>query len=232
LISKSADEYEIIEVPIVDAKRNSEIDSSFVSLDEKGLKGHGIRVYTGYPKTDLFNDLEPIKADKKIKEFYNDRLQKGNNKFIVTNIQEFDKFDYDNDFRVHYDFAISDYVVKRDDEIYINLNLNKVLINSKIDESRKTDIELDYKRNFSYYTELAIPDGYELDYLPENLNLSNDCLSVTISYEHQDRKIIYKQQVKFDLLVLKKSGQKDFMDLTKKVENAYKGTIVLKKNKN
>ncbi|MEN8120200.1 MAG: DUF3857 domain-containing protein [Bacteroidota bacterium] len=230
LVGKDQD-YEIIEIPVINAEQNTEVDSSFVRIDKKSLKGRGSRLYTGYNKIDVFNELEPLNNGKKTEERYNQLLRKGNNKFIIENVKEVNKFDYDKNFQVNYDYTVSDYVVTTTDEVYVNLNLDKILLAKKIEENRETDIEIEYKFFYSFINELSIPEGYTVDYLPGNLNFSNDLLSVAITYEQKGNKIIYSHQVKFDFLILIKAKHEAYMDLVKKVEKAYKESIVFKKIK-
>lgn len=231
LIGNGDDSFNIIEVPIVKAEMNTEIDTSTILIDEKKLKGNATKIFTGYRKIDVYNKLESLNTPKKLKYFYKEILQKGNNKFNTNNITEVNKFDYDKDFKVNFDFTISDYVVTTADEIYINLNLEKRGLEYIIEDNRKTDIEIRYKNSYSFINELIIPEGFQVDYLPENINFENNLFSASFTYEQKNKKIIYTHKLKFDFLILNKKDQQEYSKLLKKVEKVYKETIVLKKNK-
>ena len=231
LIGNEDDGFKIIKVPIVEAKINTEIDTSFLHIHEKSLVGSATKVFTGYKKIDIYHQLEPLNTQKKLKIFYKGKLQKGNNKFNTNNIIEINKFDYDKAFKVNFDFTISDYVVTTSDEIYINLNLDKKGLEFFIKDNRKTDIEINYKNSYSFINELIIPEGFQVDYIPENVNIENKLFSASFTYEQKDKKIIYTHKLKFDFLILNIEDQHEYSDLLKKVEKAYKEIIVLKKNK-
>ena len=229
LVGEGDDKFEVVEVPVVAADKNAEIDTSFIAINQKQLIGHGSKTVSGYKKINMFRRLESINTQKKLQDYYKIRLQKGNNKFIASNIKEINKYSYDKDFTINYDFKISDYAVQTNDEIYVNLNLDKILLENTIEDGRKTDIEIDYKKAYTFVNELTIPDGYAVDYLPENISVKNHLLSASITYKLEGTKVIYTHRVTFDFLILNKEAQKEYEKLLKKIEKAYKEIIVLKK---
>ncbi len=222
-------EFKIKKVPIVDAKINAIIDTTTITLKEGNVVGVAKTTVSGYPKIDFFNDLENENTQTKLTQFYNRRFNKGNNKFLVGNFKETNKYHYDNDFIVDYDFEIKNYAKKLGDEIYINLNLNKDLSFYKTDKKRENAIEYDYKRYFSYSTKLNIPEGYKVDYLPETVTVSNKLMNCTISYSQKEDQVIYNQTIVLNFLTLTVEQQKEVNKLIKKIEKNYKEIVVLKK---
>ncbi len=222
-------DFKIKKVPVVDAKENTMIDTTSIQILEHTLVGKSKMHITGYPKINYFNRLENINSKSKLKGFYNARFQKGNNKFLIKEIQEVNKYDYDKDFIVNYHFEIKNYFKKLGDEIYINLNLNKDVSDLKEDDKRENAIEYDFKRYNSYTTKLIIPEGYKVDYLPENISVSNDFFTCNITYEIKDNNVFYNQNITLDFLILTKEDQTEINKLIKKIEKNYKEIIVLKK---
>lgn len=223
------DNFKIRKVPVVAAEDNAIVDVTKIRLEDQTLVGSSATEVTGYPKISLFNRLESKNTETLLKQFYNARFSKGNNKFLILDLKEEDKYSYDESFKLNYDFKIEDYAKALGDEIYINLNLNKQLSDYKLDKKRKNSIEYKHKSFYSYTTELEIPENYKVDYLPENIAISNDFITCNINYTEEDNKIIYKHTVKLDYLILTTEEQKQVNDLIKKVENGYKEIIILKK---
>ncbi len=232
LIGNGFQNFEIKKVPIIDAEKNRISNSTSLWIIEDKLKGNSSNISSGYSKIDMFNDLETLNTSKKSSDFYKEKLQKGNNKFNIENIVEINKYDYDRDFKVLYDFKLPDYIINTPNDIYINLNLNKKLQEYKIDNYRKTDIEVNYKKSYSFVNELNIPEGYLVEYIPENILLENDFIKASISYKLFDNKILYTHTIIFKFLVLKIENQSDYSLLLKKMDKAYQELIILKKNKN
>ncbi|MFT7352991.1 MAG: transglutaminase-like putative cysteine protease, partial [Flavobacterium sp.] len=222
-------EFKIKKVPVIDAKQNAYIDSTTITIENGSVIGSGKTIISGYPKIDVFNALENENTQTKLKQFYNSTFEKGNNKFLVSRFKETNKYHYDNDFIVDYNFEIKDYAKNLGDEIYINLNLNKDLSYYKTDKKRKNAIEFDYKRYFRYTTELEIPAGYRIDFVPEDVTVSDDFMTCEITYVVKENTVIYDQTIELNFLILTLAQQKEVNKQIKKIERNYKEIVVLKK---
>ena len=64
-------------------------------------------------------------------------LEKGNNKFYVTDHQLKNIFEHNKNAEIDYDFTIDDYCNIINEEIYINLNLDKSYQELFIDTTKK-----------------------------------------------------------------------------------------------
>jgi hypothetical protein len=222
-------EFKIKNVPIVEAKENAIIDTTFLKIENDVVVGVSKTSISGYPKIDIFNALENANTETKLEQFYNSNFFKGNNKFLIKTFTESNKYDYDKDFIVDYTFEIDDYSKKLGDEIYINLNLNKDVSRFKTDKKRKTAIEYEYKKHFNYTTKLAIPAGYKVDYVPETVAFSNKFLNCSITYKLIDKELLYNQTITLNYLTLSLEEQKEVNKLIDKIEKNYKEILVLKK---
>jgi len=231
LVEDGKDKFEIVKIPIISAEKNTYKDVSNIKIENKKIIGTAQATITGYKKANYFNNLEYENTDTKIKEFYNTRFRKGNNKFLIEEIKEINKFDYDKDLQVDYSFSIDNYIKEIGDEIYINLNFNKPISSFKTEEDREYEIGYTYKQKLQYVIQLEIPEGYKVDYLPENFSVTNNFATCTINYEQQENQITYEQTIVLDFLSLNVAQQKEFNQLIKKTDKAYKEIIVLKKTK-
>lgn len=230
LIANGEDNFEIKKVPVVAAKKNAFKDVTLINIVGDNIVGKTTTRLSGYKKIDFFNYLESIKTEEKVKEFYNYTLQKGNNKFKIINFKESNKYDYDKEFIIDYDFEIQNFTKSIANELYVNLNLNKTLSNFRISKERKNEIECEYKRVYDYTLILDIPEGYKVGYLPENSSLINEFITFEAHYEVTGDKITYRQQFKIDYLSLNLEEQKEVNAIIKKVEKYFNEIVVLKKN--
>ena len=221
--------FKIIKVPIVAAKENLVLDETQIHLKDDQIVGVSKTKIAGYPKIDIYNRLENLSSNTKIKEFYNLKLKKGNNKFLITEFKETNKYDYDKEFVIDYNFKIDNYAKQLGDEIYVNLNLNLYASDYRINKNRKRPFEYDYKRSFESKTTLLIPDGFTVDYLPDSKTFKDEFLQCKITYTRQNNSIVYHQKLTQDYLVLNLAQQKIVNETVKKIEKYYKEIIVLKK---
>jgi len=229
LVSNGEAKFEIKDVPVVDAKTNAFKEMTTLRLNDTELVGTTKAEISGYYKIDFFNQLEDANTPAKIKEYYNFKMQKGNNKFLIDELTETNKFDYDNDLIIDYTFNINDYAKVLGDEIYINLNLKQDETDFKFEEDRENDIEVTYKSAYDYHTTLEIPEGYGVDYLPKDVAVSNEFMDAKTTYETKGNTIIYTHQLEMNFLTLNTEQQKILSDAIKAVEKSFKETIVLKK---
>jgi hypothetical protein len=221
--------FKIKHVPVVPAYLNSVIDTTYIKISGKDITGRSNTRVSGYIKNNLFYNLENTRKDADIKEVYNKRFLKGNNKFLITSFSEENKFNYEKDFSVSYDFSIQDYVQNIGSEIFINPHFNKIVSPVKTKEDRRYDIEFDYKKQFSYTNIIRIPDGYKVSYIPTSVSFTNDLITINLSYSTYKNEVVCKQDVVFNFIKLNKEQQKKVNTFVKKTEKASKEIIILKK---
>ena len=229
LIANGTGKFKIQKVPIIPSIKNAFIDSSYIHIIDENIIGKSKTEILGYKKVNLFFDLENQNTKVKTKEFYNLKFRKGNNKFLIENYDEINKYKYDTNFIVNYEFTIDQYIKKLGNEIYINMNLNQKLSDFKTPKDRKYDIKYDYKEYYNFTTTLNIPEGYVIDYIPENIDSFNDYLSFKITYAIESNQITYTHTIKLDFLTLNLLQQKEVNNLIKKAEKSYKEIVVLRK---
>ncbi len=229
LVSKGKDDYVIKKVPIMGADKTVLRDSSYVKIQGDELLGTSKANITGYLKGDLFYSLEQIKKEKDLIELFNARFRKGNNKFLISKISEENKYDYEKDYVVNYDFNIKDYAQQYGDELYVNPHFHKVASQFRIEKDRKRPVEYQYKRTFDFINVIEVPEGYTVDYIPENVSLSNDLMSVSMTYEQKENTIVCTSKAVLDYVLLDLDQQKEVNALIKKATKAYKEIIILKK---
>ncbi|WP_282072071.1 DUF3857 domain-containing protein [Polaribacter atrinae] len=222
-------DFKIKTVPIIAAKENAIIDVTNIKIENGSVFGSSKTTISGYPKIDIFHTLESGNSETKLKKFYKSVFEKGNNTFQINNFKETNKYHYDNDFIVDYDFEIKNYAKNLGDEIYINLNLNKEISFYKTDKNRKNAIEYEYQKQYNYTTKLEIPVGYKVDYVPESVTVSNDLLTCKITYQVKGNEVVYEHEIELNFLVLSTEQQKEVNKEIQKIERNYKEIVVLKK---
>ena len=221
--------FKVKKIPVVPAHLNKVVDTTYIQISNRDIIGTSNSTFSGYIKNNLFYNLENTRKEADVKELYNKRFLKGSNKFLIKSYKEENKFSYDKDFSVSYNFSIQDYVQNIGSEIFINPHFNKIVSSVKTKEDRKYDIEFEYKRQFSHTNIIEIPDGYEVSYIPTSVSFTNDLISVNLSYSTDKNKIVCKQNVVFNFIKLNKEQQQKVNTFVEKTEKASKEIIILKK---
>ncbi len=233
LISIDSSNYLIKQVPIIKAKDNILLDSIFLKINNNNLEGAGTVVMDNYPKMEYFNALESVTSNSDLLTFYNNNLEKGSNKFLISSFDEKNKYSYDKEFIISYSFLVENYIISstNGDELYLNLNLNKHVLGLISEEKDMLTKEFDYKNYRRYKYSLLIPEGYQVEHLPESFHIDNEFFNTELTYKIEDNKIVYEHILIVDFLFLTKENQLKLNSALNKIKTNYNETIVLKKTK-
>jgi hypothetical protein len=231
LISITKDDYKIIRVPEVSVDKNTLVDSTFITLTDDGIKGHSSVYYSGYWGTDVYDRL--IYSDaKQTRDYVKYRMGKASNKFIMGDYAINKLSNRDKLVNIQAGFEVPDYDKKISDELYINLNLEKLFVNEIIDTAkRKIPVENEYKYVIKQYTIFEIPESYKVSYIPKDYSLNTGVIDFTIKYSRQDNKIIALQEIHNNYLLLQPKDFNTWNNSLKQLFNQYKEEVVLEKKK-
>ncbi len=229
-VSISPTEYKFLTVPEVPADKNEIVDSTFISITDKGIKGNSSVYYKGYFGSETIGTLQ-YKDETDIKDYVKYRMGKASNKFILGNY----KINYLDDdqklVNIQADYDIPDYGKKLGDEIYINMNLEKFFTNGSIIDTakHKVGIESSYKYTINQYTTLDVPTGYKVTEVPKDFLIDNEVLSFRIEYKKVNNKLICWQHYTYKMLLQPDTTFDLWNQCIKQILIQYKNQIVLQK---
>lgn len=216
-------------VPEIAPEKNARYDSIAISILGNTVFGKGKEVLDGYSKLDLVHPLIAKNAIKE-KEILVGYLEKGNNKFFLENYAIKDLADRDKPLQMEYAFKVEDYAKKIQNEIYINLNLDKHLQHAQLDTAtRQLPVERDYKYNDKFIVVMEIPVGYQLNYVPENVTYHNDLFGFSINYTVKNNTITLSRLITINTLLVEQPAFKAWNEMVSALSKAYKEVVVLKK---
>jgi hypothetical protein len=117
------------------------------------------------------------------------------------------------------------------DEIYINLNLDRSYINTLVDTNRRfAPVTNDFHFAETHITAFKIPEGYNVASFPENDTLNYDDFKVSIEYKIDGDFIIMKKELVFEFLEIFENRIYDWNQMIERLSKNYRLAIVLKKN--
>jgi hypothetical protein len=228
IVHLADDKFEITTVPVVSPDKNVIRDSIAIEIgSDLKIKGTGQAVYTGYERDQILEILDDNTHGDNL-TLLKSYFQKGNNKFILESYDESDAKDRDKPFSINYRFNVSDYILRSNNEIFVNMNFEKPFGKSSVEKDRETDIEYENKRHLSNIVELKIPAGYELSYLPPNDAQTTPEYSYSIRYEKKADKIILRTDVELNSLMLKKKDFKAWNDFINALKKNYTESVALR----
>lgn len=228
LLGMGREKHKVALVPIIDKEKNYSNESVTLSISDKNLVGKGQYSAEGYPKGYMTHYIDGLSKENE-KLYMNRYFTKGNNKFFVDDYKINNLNEKDEALKIEYDFRIEDYAKFVGDEIYINMNMEKAFSNDEIEKDRKSPIENDYLFKANNDIFLQIPEGYEVEYLPENSNFSTDLFGYNIEYKKEGNKIKFTHNYYKNYLLLNNESFEEWNKMIKEVNKAYREVIILKK---
>lgn len=214
-------------VPVVQANYNFVLDTVVVTIEQGKLNGTGRLTLAGYFDNDLRHALSGARDEEQKRAQVKSLSSKGNNKYKLNHYKierGVTNSHYD------YSFEIESYLVENGDELYINLNLDKIYESFKeLNKDRKLSIEDDFHRVYKFKFRLLLPPHYKLDFMPENTRFHHDQFGFEVSYSAHPEFIDYELNIRKEFLILDPEHFEAFNQMFKKLKSAYKETIVLKK---
>jgi hypothetical protein len=199
LISISADSFQLATVPVKDTSVNQTIDSITIDIKDNVISGKGTAILTGYDGLDYFYRTEYKNKDE-LQEFFKNYFSKGSNKVNFKDVVM--KTPERAPVTITYNFDLPDYAKYNQNEMYINLNMDKGLILEKIVADRKVPVSMKHKTQKRLITILNIPEGYKVDFVPPNVKVGNDLEGFTSTYEIKNNQIIHISDIYINTLIL------------------------------
>jgi hypothetical protein len=229
LIDMGNEEYELVQVPVVPFDENRIVDSVNVYINDGRIQGKGLATYSGYMRIPVADHLLNL-DEKDTKNFLTSLLNKGNNKFFIEDLAIANNHKNDDDLTISYDFLLEDYLIKTDHELIFNPHMSKDFEDNLIDlQSEVEDVHYQYKNLTANVFRIQIPDGYKVEYSPEDIHVNSDAFGFDLSYDVNQSEVVVKQQVYINTLQLKPSQFSDWNTMLRKLYGAYKESIVFKK---
>jgi len=198
LIRIDDENYEIVKVP--ESKSTDNVRKDIVNLEIEGdvLSGKVKTMLSGYLK-ERYQYFKLETDSDALKNYLS--LGQGNSK-----IQNIEVDDNSENVEISFDGRFKNDILKTGDKLYVNMNIDptsKEYLVSDLD-SRIHPVEKSYKRSYFYNCSLKIPDGYEVDFLPENEEKDFGQFLFKIDYKIEDGTIKYRKQVTSKFLILEK----------------------------
>jgi hypothetical protein len=222
--------YKIVEVPVLTADKTLMTDTAKVYIDHDKIRGDGKLVLTGYYAGDFKSALKRVKDENGKKNQAEYITKKGSNKYRLEsykiNIEE-------NALSFDYAFSVPNYINRTENEIYVNMNLK--LLPSFFSpyelEDRKLSVTERYATQTHFVYTLDIPEGFKIDYVPENIFVDGgDKYHVKINYNTDKAgEITYSFDLRLNYIVFDVEQVKEMVAHGKILKGAHKETIVLKK---
>jgi Transglutaminase-like superfamily/Domain of Unknown Function with PDB structure (DUF3857) len=218
--------YILDRIPVFPAERNKVKKITRISLDNDVIKGTSTTEYNGESKTILQAVYSSIRNEDKTEALSN-ILKRGDGNVVVSNVQSPEFKERQKPITVNFEFKANNQVKKAGNEIYVVMDWDKEFSGLEFDKERKNDYEFNYKYDYIIQTELAVPEGYKVDYIPAAFKKSTPNYSFEGSYTNKGKSILYNKTIMVNKPVLLTSEFADWNAFVKEINNFYNDQLVL-----
>jgi transglutaminase-like putative cysteine protease len=220
--------YIIDKVPEFTAERNKVIITNKVNITDNQLTGNAVSEYNGESKISVQSAYAAIKNNKKA-ESLSDFARNNNNNIEILKLTNSDFNDRQKPLQLKYDFKASNQVTKAGNELYVILDWEKDFSGLEMEATRKNDYEFDQKYFHTIQTELTLPEGYKVDYMPASYKKSTPNWSFEGNYVNKGKTIVYTRNIIINKPILKKADFTGWNSFIGEINKFYNDQVVLKK---
>lgn len=222
----NCNKFAIETVPEVSDSENVVYDSCYMKINNKDLVGNGLMVFKGFQRMVFHDGLNELNY-KYILDHCRAYVIKGSNRFILDTVW-FENFnDKNKDLVLHYQFSIPEFILKVENESYLNFNLDKLGMPNKVELTRNVPVEYRYKRQEINVFCLELGPGLKLGYLPKYEKFEANGFVFDNSYQQKPNYILKKSNFERKLLTLYPDQFSAYNSFIDKMQNNFSEQIIL-----
>jgi hypothetical protein len=217
--------YKIISVPVIPSDQNKTNGKLKIKFNSNSLIGQANFNLSGFFKTQFISAYRATTDKSETLKGYFSRF--------IQNIQT-SNVDTKNDdlsqtpLEIQYQFELDKWIKETDNQLLFKPILFFPYSDARINiEKRKTPLENDFKKSYNFEYEFVIPEGYTVDFLPENFNLINDFFTASITYKKVNNSIIIIQEMSMNTLLIEKNNFEMWNTAIRNITKQYNQNIIL-----
>lgn len=227
LLKIDKDNHKIINVPVISSDKNNTKGKIKFEFKNEKISGKADFKLTGFVKSRLLGQYRTTTEKNDFLKMYLSRFIQNitTSNVVITNDDLTTK-----PMEIDYDFSLDKWAKLLDNQIIFKPILFFPFSDSRVDtEKRKAPVEHDYKKSYDFEYEFTIPEGYKIDFKPENFETSNDLIQAKITYVASGNKIIVNQKMAINVLLLEKPNFEVWNSTIKTITKQYNQNIILSK---
>jgi hypothetical protein len=221
------EKYKIIPVPVISSNQNKTNGQFKIKFDAGLLIGQTNLNLDGFFKTQFISTYR-TSTDKSemLTDYFSYFIQNIKTSNVAIKNDDLSQ----NPLEIQYQFELDKWIKKTDNQLLFKPILFFPYSDARINvEKRKTPFENDFKKSYAFEYEFAIPDGYNVDFLPENFAFNNDFFTASITYKKVGNTIIINQKMAMNTLLVEKNNFETWNAAIKNITKQYNQNIILVK---
>lgn len=226
IIALGKGQYKLFEIPVADINSNMQLDTIHLSIDHNLLLGYGKSICEGEVRTMFVNRMEGIDKEKQM-AFWPAAICTVSDKLMVTDIKVTGINEASHPLNVDFKFELPSYLNRQDNNLYVNLNIERELLEMEVKDDRILPIGVDFLREHQMVYRLKIPDNMEVKYIPAPLVYEHPLFGYSQTYEKSEQEVCLKTKIFLNTLLIERKDLAAFRDMLLSLKKSYRQTITL-----
>ncbi|WP_282038119.1 transglutaminase-like domain-containing protein [Saccharicrinis aurantiacus] len=228
MLIENGDQFLRKTVPVNNAIANQIDRSETIQIKNDRLIGEGKVSYEGESKKDILYVSTNSKVDDQVSlfDYLSVSSYSNSDEVKVNNIPEANR---DLPLEIDYTYVLNNKVSNFDGELFISCDWRNYLAEADIDTDRESDFYFGRKIYNQIQKNIEIPSSYKVEYLPDAIQTTIGDVSIELSYQVQNNKIIYTNKIVIPHGIVKKQHFETWNHAIKKVNQFYNDQIILSK---
>ncbi len=215
-------------VPQFPAERNKKAVNTRLIVQDDKLVGTSTTEYNGESKIMVQSVYASVRSDNK-DDVLSSFLKSGNDNVMVSQIETPGFADRQKPLQICYEMKAANQVTKTGNEIYVVMDWNKDFGSLEMPDDRRNDYEFNQKYCLTSQTELAIPTGFKVAYMPAPFKKATPDYSFEGVYVNNGKAVVYKKTIVVNKAILRKSEFPQWNAFIADINKFYNDQVVLDK---
>jgi transglutaminase-like putative cysteine protease len=227
VLIENGDSFLIKTVPEADAYSNRVVRKKQMVIDGNMLKGKATEEHHGESKLTVirgYNLLQTQDKEDAITSFLND----DNKNLNVLNITAPDFEDRESIVQFSYDYEVHNNVISYDNVLMFQPDFEQEFYYF-VFNTRKTPYQFGNKYYIESEVEIEIPDGYEINHLPQSQELKMDDFTFKLDFKVENNKVVYTKKIVFESTMITTAQFEQWNQMIAKLQGTYDDYVILKK---
>jgi hypothetical protein len=227
-IIEEGEKWVIENIPAQEHTNNLYRIENSIELDNKNFLIEGKIILRGHTRQIIQTSLNRIATTNK-QELLRYFITRANTSYRVDSISLGATEMLNDNFELDYTMTIANAVASAGNKIFLNLDYYDDLQSKKIEIPRVFPFDIGFKRQHELDMVLNIPEGYQVDYLPEAFSVSHPKFNFSGLYTTGDNQIVYTRKLSIKDNLLYPADFPEWNDAIEKLQRFYKEMIILQK---
>ncbi|HBS88490.1 MAG TPA: hypothetical protein DEA97_18165 [Bacteroidales bacterium] len=228
VLIENGDSYIIDTVPEENISTNLKSTVKEITFDGQYLKGKAKIIYNGEPKRAILNEFSTTKQNEKSElALFLMNYDEKNINVINQNISGLDNRELP--IELDFEFELFNQAKSFEDEIYINIDMEKDFEYYDFSEKRKNGYKIPYRVNNETQVILNIPLNFKIAHVPKNIEIKTENYEFFIKYILEENKVVYLKTIKIINPFIYKKDFEKWNTMILEIKKIYDDQIILKK---